>query len=135
MAQVPCEGAKKAGKGGAGAEEILISAKEAWESTKAPQLKNCIQEINKARKAGRTHCYVGGMERLHRETIDALLNVGYDIHVSYYNNMTEGWFNEVRFTPKETGGELTFETAKAKELLAYPGAAKDGSDIRKKCRI
>ncbi len=79
----------------------FVTAKEAFESTKEPQLENVIKEINESRRRGVTKVYVGKDEELHRETIEALLSKGYDIEITHYNNAIGcEWFNEVFWDKK-----------------------------------
>lgn len=72
----------------------LVSAKDAWESTKEPQLKNVIAEINEARIRGNQKAYVSHDTKLHQETVDILLKEGYDLRTTTYDN-SESIFNEV----------------------------------------
>lgn len=88
-------------------DAILVTASEAFESTKAPQLQKAIAGINSARRNGLTHTYVGDQERLHAETIKMLLESGYDISIHRHGpNDFESratWFNEV-FWDKSASG-------------------------------
>lgn len=59
-------------------KEKLVPAKEAFESTKEPQLRSVIAEINNARKNGRCSTIIMG-EKFHKETIEAVLEAGYDV--------------------------------------------------------
>lgn len=84
----------------------LVTAKEAFESTKAPQLERVIREINERREEGRVWTYVNGEEELHKETIDFLLDKGYDLKISRHKDgilEREMWFNEVHWDSKASG--------------------------------
>lgn len=82
----------------------FVTAKEAFESTKEPQLKNVIRNINESRQAGRTSTYVADNEELHSETIEALLSKGYDVEITHYNNpIGFEWINEVFWNKKASG--------------------------------
>lgn len=90
----------------------LVTAKKAFESTKQPQLEKVIKEINESRQRGRMSAYVGDNEELHKETIEALLNKGYDITITHYSNSDfMEWFNRV-FWDKEASGKI-----RKKEIL------------------
>lgn len=82
----------------------LITAREAFESTKAPQLENAIREINEKIASGHMYTYVGDHEKLHQETIDALLEKGYDLKISHFEN-DDMWFNQV-FWDDEASGKM-----------------------------
>lgn len=88
---------------------VLPTAKEALEGTKAPQLRNCIDEINSAVKRGRSHVYVGDGEKLHKETIEFLTKRGYDIWVTCFKEKDSSfkerdeYFNEVYWGENATG--------------------------------
>lgn len=85
-------------------DEQFVTAKEAFESTKAPQLKKAIEKINESRQRGSMSTYVGDNEELHSETIDALLKKGYDVEVTHYDH-ADGleWFNKAFWDSKASG--------------------------------
>ena len=90
---------------------FLPTAREAWENTKEPQLKNCINQINSATKSGSTHTYIGDREKLHDETIAYLTGLGYDIKTTLYKakpgenflRERDEYFNEVFWHEGTTG--------------------------------
>lgn len=63
-------------------ENILVSAEEAFESTKQPQFENLVAEINRQRLDGHTHMVSENKEKLHMETLRKLLAKGYDLSVT-----------------------------------------------------
>lgn len=84
----------------------LVTAKEGFESTKAPQLERVIREINESRERGHTYTYVANEEKLHQETIDFLLDKGYDLEISHHKDSMLGrekWFNEVHWNSEASG--------------------------------
>lgn len=81
----------------------FVTAKEAFESTKEPQLENVIKKINAARKSGSTYTYVNNNEELHSETIEALLVKGYDIEITHYSESDIGWYNKVCWDKNASG--------------------------------
>lgn len=82
-------------------EKVLVSAKEAFESTKEPQLRNAIKKIDECRKIGMMSAYIDDC-KLHQETIEALLSRGYDISMKYFETMNH-WSNVVYWDEKATG--------------------------------
>lgn len=81
----------------------LLTAKEAFESTKEPQLRKVIEKINACRKEGKLSAFICD-EELHQETIDALLEKGYDLSMSYSNiEEFEHYFNEALWDKRASG--------------------------------
>lgn len=87
-------------------ESILVSAKEAFESTKQPQLENLAAEINRQRSEGHTRMVSENKEKLHMETLRKLLAKGYDLSVTKRNAGLGGipeWVNEVFWDENASG--------------------------------
>lgn len=85
----------------------LVTAKKAFESTKEPQLRRVIEKIDECRKLGMMKAYICE-EELHQETIDVLLEKGYDLSMRRSNIMELGdnyYFNEV-FWDKDASGKI-----------------------------
>lgn len=82
-------------------EKVLVSAEEAFESTKEPQLRNAIKKIDDCRKVGMMSAYLDEC-KLHQETIDALLNKGYDISMKHYETPNH-WSNIVYWDEEASG--------------------------------
>ena len=79
-------------------ENILVSAAEAFESTKQPQFENLATEINRQRPEGHTHMVSENREKLHIETLEKLLAKGYDLSVTKRSaglGEIPEWVNEV----------------------------------------
>lgn len=92
----------------------IPDAKIALELTKEPQLKQCIKQINDAIARGNTMTYVGDKEKLHKETIEYITGLGYDIKVLCYKERPDDiyrrrdeYFNEV-FWNEGTTGKYTY---------------------------
>lgn len=93
----------------------IPDAKEAFELTKTPQLKQCIREINDAIQVGHMRTYLGNHEKLHNETVAYLTAMGYDVKVVCYKERAgnimrdrDEYFNEV-FWGEGTTGKYTYE--------------------------
>lgn len=82
-------------------EKVLVNAKEAFESTKKPQLLNVIEKIDECRSRGKMYTYLDE-NKLHQETIEALLSRGYDISMKYFESMNH-WSNVVYWDEKASG--------------------------------
>lgn len=108
----------------------LVSAKEAWESTKKPELYRTTNAINEARKQGDKYIYMSS-KTPHEETLITLLAVGYDIHANYFKHSQE--FSVTVSFNKTATGNLTFEDAltkqKFQEEISDTMGRKDNFDI------
>ncbi len=87
----------------------LLTAKEALEITKSQytdevQLQQVTEEINKRLeyRSGVTHAFIGGSKKLYKETINSLLNKGYDLYMSY-SEESSSWDNIVYWDEKASG--------------------------------
>lgn len=90
----------------------LPTAKECYELTKDPQLKNCIKKIREAVESGKTYAYIGDNEQLHEETKEFLLSRGFDLSICSYSGICEDgskdYFNKCIFD-KNASGKIIME--------------------------
>lgn len=99
-------------------ENILVSTAEAFESTKQPQFENLAAEINRQRSGGHTHMVSENKEKLHIETLEKLLEKGYDLSVAKRNagfgDIPE-WVNEVFWDENASGAIRRIENVEDAE--------------------
>ena len=113
----------------------LISAKNAYESTKTPQMINAIAKINETRKTGRTSAYICDRDKPSEELIETLIAAGYDISIKVYkrnntwsaSNYRDEYFTIVYFDNKASG-KINFEDSYSKSCFKNIGS-EDNKDI------
>ena len=105
----------------------LVSAKDAYESTKTPQIMKAVENINEARQRGTTMTYICDRDKPCDELLNMLTSAGYDVHIHMFEHGPLPEFFTQAIWNSDVSGKVTFEDAMTKK--AFPGFLNNQNDI------
>lgn len=104
-----------------------ITAADAYKQSINPQMQNILREIQESKNNGFSECRLSRYHNIAEQNISCLLGLGYDVHYEYWNGIKE--MNITIIFDQWADGNLTFESALAKEKAKISFADKTNNDI------